>query len=122
MFSLEAATKATIKVNAKLPENYIIVNLGQTSQVIGIVIHCDGIWVSLVKNSYITKILRQFGMEHICGVSMPMDPYVKLDLAENHGEKEMEHITDFQAVMGILIYRALATQQDILYPVVALSR
>jgi hypothetical protein len=38
-------------------------------------------------------------MEHIHGVSMPMDPNVKLDLAEDWGEKELEDIRDYQAVV-----------------------
>ena len=30
---------------------------------------------------------------------MPMDPNVKLDLAEDWGEKELEDIRDYQAVV-----------------------
>ena len=51
-----------------------------------------------------------------------MDPNVKLDLAEDPGEKELEDITDYQAVVGSLMYTALATGPDILYAVTALSR
>jgi hypothetical protein len=53
---------------------------------------------------------------------MPIDPNVKLDLAEDWGEKELEDITDYQAVMGSLMYAALATRPDISYAVTALSR
>ena len=42
-----------------------------------------------------------------------MDPKLKLDLAKDQGEKELEDITDYQAVMGSLMYAALATQPDI---------
>ena len=53
-----------------------------------------------------------------------MDPSVKLDLAKDRGEKELEQedITDYQAVMGSLMYSALATQPGILDTVAALSR
>jgi len=38
-----------------------------------------------------------------------MDPNIRLDLDEDRGEKELEDITDYQAVMGSLMYAALAT-------------
>jgi len=53
-----------------------------------------------------------------------MDPNVKLDLAVDRGEKEQkqEDITDYQAVLGSLMYAAVATRQDMSYAVSALSR
>ena len=51
-----------------------------------------------------------------------MDPNVKLDLADDRGENELEDITDYQAVLASLMYAALATQPDIPYAVAALSR
>jgi len=60
-------------------------------------------------------------MEHTHDVSTPIDPNVKMDLAEDRGEKELEDITDYQAVVGSLMYAALATRPDISYAVAALS-
>jgi len=51
-----------------------------------------------------------------------MDSNVPLDLAEDWGENELEDITDYQAVVGSLMYAALATRPDITYAVAALSR
>jgi len=51
-----------------------------------------------------------------------MDPNERLDLAEDRGEKELEDIIDYQAVVESLMYAALATRPDILYAVAALSR
>jgi hypothetical protein len=48
-------------------------------------------------------------MEHSHSVPTPTDSDVKLDLAEDQGEKELEDITYYQAVMGSLMYAALAT-------------
>jgi len=118
----EAATKAAIEVKAKLSEKYKITNLGPARQFLGIEIHRDGTGVSLGQKGYITTILRRFGMEHTHGVSTPMDPNVKLDLAEDRGEKELKEITDYQAVVGSLMYAALATRPDISYAVAALFR
>jgi hypothetical protein len=60
-------------------------------------------------------------MEHSHGGSTPIDPNIKLDLAENQGEKELEDMTDVQAVVESQMYAALATRPDISYAVAALS-
>jgi hypothetical protein len=118
----EAAAKVAIEVKAKLSQKYKITNLGPARQFLGIEIHRDGTGVSLSQKAYITTILRRFDMEHTHDISTPMDPNVKLDLAEDRGEKELEDITDYQAVVGSLMYAALATRPDISYAVAALSR
>jgi len=66
----EAATKAAIEVKAKLSEKFKITNLGPACQFLGIEIHCEDIGISL-------------------------DPNIKLDLAEDRGEKELEDIRDY---------------------------
>jgi len=118
----EAATKAAIEVKAKLSEKYKITSLGPACQFLGIEIHRDGTGISLGQKAYITTILRRFGMEHTHSVSMPIDPNIKLDLAEARREKVLDDITDYQAVVGSLMYAALATRRDISYAVAALSR
>ena len=118
----EAVTKAAIEVNPKLSEIYKITNLGPARQFLCIDIHHDGTGVSLEQTGYITTILRRFGMEHTHGVSTPMDPDVKLELAEDWGEKQLKDITDYQAAVGSLMYAALRTRPDISYAVAALSR
>jgi len=119
----QAATKAAIEVKAKLSEKYKITNFGPARQFLGIEIYRDknGTGISLSQKAYMTTILKQFGMEHNHGFSTPMDPNIKLDLAENRGEKELEDITDYQAVVGSLMYVPLATLPDISYAVAALS-
>jgi len=118
----EAATKATIEVKVKLSEKYNITNLGPASQSLGIEIHCDGTGISLRHKAYITTILRGFGMNHTDGVSTPMHPNVQLNLAKEWGHKELDDITDYQAVVGSLIYTVLATRPDISYAVATFSR
>jgi len=120
----ETAAQAAIEVEAKLSEKYKITNLGPARQFLGIEIHRDeiGTGISLGQKTYITTIFRRFGMEHTHVVSTPMDSNVKFDLAEDRGENELEDITDYQAVVGSLLYTALATRPDISYAVAALSR
>jgi hypothetical protein len=94
-------------------EKYKITNLGPACQFLGIEIHCEDTGISLGQKVYITAILRRFGMEHTHGVSTPMDPNAKLDLAEDWGEKQLEDIKDYQAVVGSLMNAAHATRPDI---------
>jgi hypothetical protein len=49
-----------------------------------------------------------------------MDPSVKLDLAEDRGEKDRKDITGYQAIVSSLMYVALATRPDISFAVAAL--
>jgi len=107
----EYATNAAIEVKAKLSEKFNITNLGPPSQFLKIEIHRDRTGVSLGQKACIITILRRFGMEHTHHVSMRMDPKVNLDLAEDQGEKELEDIKDYEAVMGSLMNAALATRQ-----------
>jgi len=118
----EAATKAAIEVKAKLSEKYKITNLGPARQFLGIEILHDDTGITLGQKAYVTTILKRFGIEHSHDVSTLMDPNIKLDLAEVWGEKELEDITDYQAVVGSQMYAALATRPDISYVVAALSR
>jgi hypothetical protein len=117
----EATAKAAIEVKRKLSEKYNITNLSPAGQFLGIEIYPKGTGVRLRLNAYILTILGRFGMERAHDVSMPRDPNVKFDLAKNQVEKKFEDITDYQAVVGSLIYGALATWPDISYTVAALS-
>jgi len=56
------------------------------------------------------------------GASTPMDLNVKLDLAEDRGEKELKDMTGYHPIVGSLMYVALATQPDISFAVAALCR
>jgi hypothetical protein len=117
----EAVSNATIEVKGNVSEQYMIMNLGPAHQFLGVEIHCDGTGVSLRQTANITTIPRRFSWEHTHGVSMLIDPNIKLDLPEDRGEKEFKDITNYQAVVRSLMYAALATSPDMSYTVAALS-
>ena len=50
-----------------------------------------------------------------------MDVHVKLDLAKDRGEREVDPLK-YQTIVGSLMYIALETRPDISYAVSALSR
>jgi len=61
-------------------------------------------------------------MQNAHGASTPMHPNVKLDLAEDWGEKEPKDLKGYQAIVGSLMYAALATRPDNQSAVAALCR
>jgi hypothetical protein len=107
-----------------LSEIYKITNLGPARQFLGIEIHCEenrtGTGISFGQNAFITTILKRFNMQYAHDVSTPTDPNVKLYLAEDRGEKELNDIKGYQAIVGSLMYAALATRPDISFAVAAL--
>jgi len=116
------ATKAGIKVKARLSENYKMTNLGPACQFLGIEIHRkeNSTSISLGQKAFITTILKRFNMQNAHDVSTPMHSNVKLDLAEDLGEKELQHIKGYQAIVGSLMYAALATRPNISFAVAVL--
>jgi len=52
---------------------------------------------------------------------MPVDRNIRWDLTKEWGEKDLEHITDFQTVVELLMNAALVSRPDISYAVAALS-
>jgi len=98
--------------------------LGPARQFLGIGIHRDdiGIGISFGQKAFITTSLKRFNMQNAHGTSTPMDTNVKLDLAEDRREKELNDIKGYQAIVGSLMYAALATRTDISCTVTALCR
>ena len=115
-------TKAAIEVMARLRKMFGITNLGVAGQFLGIKIHCveNSTGISLGQKAFITSILKRFKMQNAPNVSTPLDGNVKLDPAENWGEKELQDIKGYQAIISSLMYMALATQPDISFTVAAL--
>jgi hypothetical protein len=52
----------------------------------------------------------------------PMDPNLKLDLAEDRGEEQLEDIKEYQPIVESLMYAALATRPDISFAVAGLCQ
>jgi hypothetical protein len=118
------ATKAVIDVQTRLPEKSNITNHGLAHQFLGIEIHREenGIGISLGQKDFITAMHKQFNMQNAHDVSTPLDPNMKLDLAEDQGENKLNNIKAYQAIVGSLLYAALATLPDISFAVTALYK
>ena len=118
------AAKEADEIKMALAATYKITNLGTAHQFLGIEIHykTDGS-ICLGQRVFIDTILKRFHMEAAHGAATPLDNKVKLDLAEEEGEREGEVDPKlYQAIVGSLKYIALATRPDISFAVAALSR
>ena len=117
------AAKEAEEIKKALAATYKITNLGTARQFLGIEIHYSNNGISLGQRVFIDSILKQFHMETAHGAATPLDDKVKLDLAEEEGEREGEVDPKLcQAIVGSLMYIALATRPDISFAVPALSR
>ena len=79
--------------------------------------------ISLNQFAYIQKILERFHHTDAHTVSTPLKPGSKLLEADttNSGKKEVDE-TEYQSMIGSLMYLMLCTRQDIAFAVGALSR
>jgi hypothetical protein len=122
----EDATKAAIEVKARLSEKYNIRDLSPAREFLGIEMHREenstGTGIRVGQKAFITPILKRFNMQNANDGSTPIDPNAKLDLAEDRGEKELIDIKGYQAIVGSLMYVALATRPNISFKVAALCR
>jgi hypothetical protein len=115
-----SATAARLKT--ELERRFKMTNLGTASQFLGLEISYPGDGaIALGQRSYVDGLLRRFGLSAANGVATPMDPHVRLDVAEG----EMLSLEDqglYLSIVGSLMYAAMATRPDISFAVAALSR
>ena len=96
-----AAAAAAIK--AKLAAKHKITNLGTAKQFLSIQITNDDDTITLGQKTFISTILKQFGMEEANGAATPMNTSVRVDLAEGLGERKVDP-KEYQAIGGSLMY------------------
>jgi hypothetical protein len=120
------APKAAIEVKARLSEKHKMTNLSPSRHLLGIEFHREeiitGSGISLGQTAFVTTILKRFNMQNAHDVSTPVDLNVKLAMAEDRGEKELKDIKGYQAIVGSVMYPALATRPDISFAVPAHCR
>jgi phage terminase small subunit len=113
---------AASSVKAMLMRQYRMKDLGPVRQFLGLEISRNGQHtITLGQQAYIDTILQRFEMTTAYGVQTPLDPNVRLDGHGQQGGVEVDP-TQYQAIVGSLMYAALGTRPDITYAVAALSR
>jgi hypothetical protein len=102
------------EIKKAIAATYKITNLGTAQQFLRIVIHFSNDGISL---------LKRFHMETAHGAATPLDDKVMLDLVDEDRERDGEvDPKQYQAIVGYLMYIALATRPDISIAVAALSQ
>jgi hypothetical protein len=86
--------------------------VGPSTCSIGLDYHCKRIVIDANEglHKHHTKAIRH---QNAHSAITSMDSNAKLDLAEDRGEKELEDIKEYQAIVESLIYAALATRPNI---------
>jgi len=116
------AAKEAEEIKQALAATYKITNLGTARQFLRIEIHSDTDGsISLGQRVFIDSVLKRFHIEAAHGAATPLDDKVKLDLAEEEEDGEVDP-TSYQAIVGSLMYIALPMRPDISFAVAALSR
>jgi len=115
------AAKEVEGIKKALAATYKITNLGTARQFLGIEIHYESDGISLGQRVFIDSILKRFHMKTAHGAATPLDDKVKLDLAEEEEDGEVDP-KSYQAIVGSLMYITLATRPDISFAVAVLSR
>jgi transposase InsO family protein len=126
---------AASSVKAALMRQYRMKDLGPVRQFLGLEISRNGDTITLGQQAYIDMILQRFEMSTAYGVQTPLDPNVRLDGQQGGAEAGQQggaeagqqggvevDPTQYQAIVGSLMYAALGTRPDITYAVAALSR
>jgi len=95
-------------------------DLGELNEFLGITIRCSGRKIILDQKAYLTKVLDRFGMTNAIIANTPL-PHVYTPVAHT-GNPGPTLRTQYQAIIGSLLYLMLGTRPDITFAVIKLSQ
>ena len=107
-------------VKSDLSSKFKMKDMGKLHYCLGITIQHDESCVKLHQKQYVEKILSRYGMEKANPVSTPADTNVKL-VRDDDVSKKVDP-TMYQAMVGSLLYAAVASRPDIAQAVSAVSK
>ncbi|KAK3732471.1 hypothetical protein QZH41_003774 [Actinostola sp. cb2023] len=108
------------EVKQNISERFEVKDMGELKYFLGVqVIQEDGkVWIG--QPTYTENILKKFGMENCKPVSTPVDPNFKLTKA---GADNVPHNqSDYQSVVGSLLYLSSVSRPDIAFAVSNVAR
>lgn len=123
---ISAGDEILAKVKSMLSSTYSMKDLGEVSWYLGVKITYgeDGKTVSFSQASYVRDLLETYGMEEANPVSTPArkDPLQPPDGPMSEEERYFMRDKPYRALVGALLYLALATRPDISFAVSWLTR
>ncbi len=111
-----------LAIKKKIAESFNIVDKGRVQHFLGMEIERVGSIgpISVGHSQYVQNLLKQYGMEQCRGASTPLDPEFKIQCTTNDCEKV--NATEYQSLIGALMYLAVTTRPDILHSVSKLAQ
>jgi len=95
-------------------------DLSELNEFLGITIRRSGRKIILDQKAYLTKVLDRFGMTNAIIANMPL-PHGYTPVAHT-GNPDPILQTQYQAIIGLLLYLMLGTRSDIAFAVIKLSQ
>ena len=95
-------------------------DLGELKEFLGITIRRSGRKIMLDQKAYLAKVLDRFGMTNAITANMPL-PHGYTPIAHT-GNSDPTLQTQYQAIIGSLLYLMLGTRPDIAFAVIKLSQ
>jgi hypothetical protein len=108
------------EIRQLLKADFECMDLGNWKFILGIEITVINNGITLSQRAYINKILDKFGMSNCKPVGTPIEP--NLNLHKGEPEDQIEKPTEYQSIIGSLMYASIATRPDFTHAVTALSQ
>ncbi len=105
---------------ARLAVRFKIKDLGRAHHLLGIKVRRNEAGIHLSQAHYIDEMKKKFGFDEAKPSWVPADPSVSL--VANDGYSEEMDKTNYQTLVGSLLYAAIATRPDISYAVSVVCR
>ena len=108
MTILGSDTNAITNMKAELRKYFMIMDLGEAKQIVGLELDRDmeAGTLKIKQTLYIKKVLEKFGMADSHPVSTPLDLNVKL---VKMPDNEHHDIPEYRSAIGSLMYAAIST-------------
>ena len=107
-------------IKLALAERFRMKDLGPLHYCLGVTIEQDDTCIAIHQHQYIQDILQRFGLHDANAVTTPADINVKLCKQDNVSKPVDSKL--YQAMVGCLLYAAIATRPDICQAVGAVSK
>jgi len=115
------AAKKADEIKQASAATYKITSLRTARQFLEIKFYSNSNTMSLGHGVFIDSMLKSFHLETANAAATPLDDNVKLDLAEEQEDGEVDP-KSYQGMVGSLMFIALATRLDITFAVAELDR
>lgn len=110
-----------LKLKEEIATNFEVTDKGLLEHFLGMEFHRDGKTgeIKISQTNFINEMLKEYGMENCRPVSVPLTPGFQSNC---EGECRKIDPTEYQSLIGSLLYLALTTRPDILHSVTKLSQ